>query len=555
MSQILLAELVDRFRATYGAFIAESAESVTVSNLSVEAARSLLSHVNALGWTSAAFDTEGNQWDANNLPEAFAPFRVALDKPRMHNGALVILTNFGFAAFLRVGHPSTVWRVARFVNTLQTRGRTFMSWEATDDRAIGESTKSPRALVRETAAQRLAPEDIRPWIAIDQNYSFDDDASRVWADACVIANLNAIPDEIESNTGNLKFKGPPRLSLSRNDGPDSPFAQLGADAFLELQRVVSWIYENDREAEVRHLLFSAEIARSGGGIDDVFARLKRDCSAAFDGAKIAYQMSISDLGKDTLRALGDLKKSVTEDTSRVADATRQTVTAVSSALAVGLGLLAARIASAASPWLIFGVLIIVALYVFAIVYSGYAFISLQRKLRVDWQPRLYRFLSDEDFKRMVKDPSADAETTFFRTATVGIVAVVLLLIAFPFTTKFTVNSTNNATPILSPTPAPAPALASSPVSASTPGSAPNSNSSTGKKQGLHSATPKDSSVEEGAEAPDTSSKRTRRAVKAKQSPTVVSQAGTAAAANASKAVSKPTLPTSPRESAAPTSGP
>lgn len=430
MSQIRLAELVDGLSATDGAFIVESAERVTVSNLSVEAAQSVLRHVEAMGWPRAAFDTEGTPWDVDNLSEAFAPFRVTFDKPQRADGSLIILTNSGFATFLRSSHPANNWRVARIGVTLHTRGRTFMSWDAQDTCTVGAVTKSPRALVRETAAQRQAPEDIRPWIVVDETYAFNDAASRTWADACVIANLNAVPDEIESNTGNLKFKGPPRLSLSCNDAADGPFAQLGLEAFRKLQQVVNWIYENEREAEVRHLLFSAEIARSGGGIDDAFVRLKRDCSAAFDGAKIAYQMSISDLGKDTLKALSDLKKSVTEDTSKIADATRQTVTAVASALAVGFGLLAARVASAASPWLVFGVMIIVALYVGAIVYSGYSFILLQRKLRVDWQPRLYRFLSDEDFMRMVKTPSADAETVFFWTAKIGIAAIILLLIAF-----------------------------------------------------------------------------------------------------------------------------
>lgn len=430
MSLILLAELVDRLRATDGAFIVESADSVTVSNLLVEATRTVLRHVETLGWTHTAQDSEGTSWGIDDLSEHFAPFRVTIDKPQRPDGTLVILTNSGFANFLRVGHTATEWRVARLGVDLHTRGRTFTSWDSTVGCTMGVATKSPRALVRETAAQRLVPADIRLWIAADLAYNFSDDASRVWADSCVIASLNAISDEIESNTGTLKFKGPPRLSLTFNQAPDGQFAELGLEAFRHLQEVVSWIYENEREAEVRHLLFSGEVARSGGGVDSAIARVKKDCSAAFDGAKIAYQMSISDLGKDTLKALSDLKKSVTEDTSKVADATRQTVAAVATALAVGLALLAARVASAAAPWLVFAVMVVVALYVGTIVYSGYAYIMLQRQLRVDWQPRLYRFLSDEDFKRMVTVPSLSAEQTFFRIAKVGVTAVILLTIIF-----------------------------------------------------------------------------------------------------------------------------
>lgn len=432
MSLILLAEHVDRLRTTDCAFIVESADTVTVSNLLVEATQTVLRHVETLGWACTAQDSEGTSWGIDDLSEHFAPFRVTLHKPQRPDGTLVILTNFGFANFLRVGHTATEWRIARLGVDLHTRGRTFTSWDATVSCTMDVATKSPRALVRETAAQRLVPADIRLWIATDLAYDFNDEASRVWADACVIANLNAISDEIESDTGNLKFKGPPRLSLTFNQAPGGQFAELGLEAFRQLQEAVSWIYENEREAEVRHLLFSGEVARSGGGVDSAIVRVKRDCSAAFDGAKIAYQMSISDLGKDTLKALSDLKKSVTEDTSKVADATRQTVAAVATALAVGLALLAARVATAAAPWLIFSVMVVVMLYVGTIVYSGYAYIVLQRQLRVDWQPRLYRFLSDEEFKRMVMKPSLAAEQTFFRIAKIGVVTVGLLTIAFAF---------------------------------------------------------------------------------------------------------------------------
>lgn len=147
-------------------------------------------------------------------------------------------------------------------------------------------------------------------------------------------------------------------------------------------------------------------------------------------------MSISELGKDTLKTLSDLRKAITEDTSKVADGTRQTVTAVASALALGLGLVAARLTTDTAPWLIFVVMVVIALYVAAIIYSGYDFIRLQRQLRTDWQPRLYRFLSVSDYERMVTKPARHAERTFISSAIIGGVAVLALTLALGYSWLF-----------------------------------------------------------------------------------------------------------------------
>lgn len=430
MSQIQLAELLDRLNDAERAVLVESPEQVSISNLSASAAVSVLKHVQNLEWKCAASDAEDNAWDISEISDDFAPFRVEFTKNINLDQSLFILTNSGFANFLQSGHSATVWRVARIHTVIKTQSRIFAPWEHEEPFVSKASTKSPRALVRETTAQRSVPDSIQPWIISDENYLFACEASKIWADVCIAANVRAIPDEIEPIEGNLKFKGPPRLTLTSEGLVPGLFEKFGCENFTHLQRVVGWIYENEREAEVRHLLFSAELARSGGGTENVLSRLKRDGVAAFEGAKIAYQMSISDLGKDTLKTLADLKKSVTEDTAKVTDATRQTIGAVATALAVGLGLLAARAATATEPWLICSVMFIVVLYVLAIINSGCSFIKLQQQLRKDWQPRLYRFLSNEDYSRMVGIPSANAERTFFWTAWIGGGSISVLFFVF-----------------------------------------------------------------------------------------------------------------------------
>ncbi|MBH8609982.1 hypothetical protein I4N56_002760 [Pseudomonas mohnii] len=141
--------------------------------------------------------------------------------------------------------------------------------------------------------------------------------------------------------------------------------------------------------------------------------------------------------KDTLKSLGDLRKAVTDETSKATDATRQTVTAISTAAGVGIGLAVTRMTIAVSPWLILVVMIVVLLYVVAIAWSGWHFILVQRDLRVQWQTKLYRFLSATDYEAMVTNPVKRSEHVFKRTAIWGVsvlVAWALCVVVFAFHT-------------------------------------------------------------------------------------------------------------------------
>jgi len=209
--------------------------------------------------------------------------------------------------------------------------------------------------------------------------------------------------------------------------PVDTLAALGRDGFICLQRAQRWVFENERETELRHTLLAAEIAHAGGQYRDAAECVKSEIEAALDSAKIAYQMSLSDLSRDTLKVLGDLRKAITEETAKVTDATRQTIGSVTSAVAVGIGLIAARIATSVDPIVMTAVMVLAVLYVVMIFLSGAHFIWLQRGIRSHWRPRLYRFLSDQDYERMVAEPIKRAENAFWWVASLGLLSVLVLL--------------------------------------------------------------------------------------------------------------------------------
>jgi ABC-type multidrug transport system permease subunit len=60
-----------------------------------------------------------------------------------------------------------------------------------------------------------------------------------------------------------------------------------------------------------------------------------------------------------------------------------------------------------------GIGLVLAMYVGTIIASGVHFLRLQRTLRSEWRDRLYRFLDQGEYDRMVTNPVASAERGFW----------------------------------------------------------------------------------------------------------------------------------------------
>ena len=433
MSATTLACWLDRL-SRRGAFVVETADTVSASNLSARQTRELCGLVEAEGWRLTIFDQANESWTQDELDEDLAPFRVTIVKPPAGADVARILTDVGFAAWL-VEPSASVCQVARLSRPFETLGVRFTSWdEPASPFEPAEKTASPQSLVREYNGQARAPVDVRTWLLrnVDEG-PFDNSTFRTWMAVAAVHTLRALPDEIDPMNGSLKFKGPPRLALHVSADRTEVLSELSVDGFKNLQRGVRWVFENAREAEMRHALFATEIARSGIETDRAEIYLREHAEAALDGAKIAYQASLALLSSETLKALADLRKAVTEETAKVTEATRQITGAVAAALAVGVGLMAARVSSAASGNLIIAIMIIAAAYVLMVILSGLQFTWLQRGLRRGWQARLYRYLPRSEYQALVLTPTGRAEASLFWVAGIGIVITFLIstLVIFP----------------------------------------------------------------------------------------------------------------------------
>jgi hypothetical protein len=444
-----LAARLDALDAA-GAFVTEGEAAVTVSNLRVAAAREIAGLCEALGWAVRIEDAADTQWPLEALDEAFEPFRLILDKPTPPNGVLRVLTNTGFAAWLARDDDRAVWQIARLKSAFWSYAVQFAPWG--DGELNPPSDTNPRrarTFVRETAGRRMVPASMSRWLLVDrEGFPEEDPAAKIWAGMASRMLMLSLPDEVDAEQQILRFNGPPRLNLSLPSARADALGALGRDGFLSLQAAVDWVFEVEREAEMRHILLATELARCGGTGNAAEAFLRDNIAYAQAGAKMAYQVQLSGMSSDALKTLSELRKSVSDDTAKVADGTRQIVTAVAGALAIGAGLIAARLAGSVNPVLVIMVMALAATYVAITILAGVLFTLLQRRVRKAWQPRLYRFLSKPDYDALVGGPANTAEKALWWSSALGVVAIILMAVAITYVEPTSQTKSDPAPPAL-----------------------------------------------------------------------------------------------------------
>jgi hypothetical protein len=411
-----LAQVVDELGAAGRASIVETRSTVTVSSLDANAAARVCEAIQDLGWPFEIVDAANEI--ADDLRAEFAPFIATITKPE-DPGVLRVISLYGFRQLLRSDDHHEIWQVASATKGFSSELTSFQPWGHAEIFSPSPQTKSPLKLVREAAEQRNVPADIRRWLPRSEI------TSELWTDgvfqsfACLAAPalIYSLASEILPKEAVI-FSGPPKLRLSL---PSEQTAdQLGVAGFNSLRSVVGWVYENSQAAEQRHGLFCAEFARSSAPEGDVGCVFARSASDALDSARLAYQMSLSDIGKEAIKAQGDLRKAIADDTAKMIENSRSVAAAIAVSIATGIGLVAAKASSATPGWVLGGISAVVGIYLISIVVSGWMFLSLQRDIRKQWRQRLYRFISEQDYVAMVDRPAGRVEKIYHIAGVIGI---------------------------------------------------------------------------------------------------------------------------------------
>lgn len=428
-----IAETLDSWAASDSAVIMESDAILAVANLDAEKARTLALWLGDMGWAYKLEDASVSSVLVGDIHVDLAPYRLVADKPKAADNSTFILTSMGLEEWLARPPSTPVLHLARLAAPFDTLAIRFAPVGGDTDFLPVTLKVDPRRLVREAVEVRTVARDLALWLLRDADaVPWSDTVFQVWARKAASVLVRALSSEIEEG-GVLVFRGPP---ITRLEEKGDLANKLGLAGFLDLQKAASWVYENEREAENRHGLYAAEMARTakaGPNVADVFKVAAR---AALEGARIAYQLGVSQLSRDSLKALADLRKAISDESAKLSDATRQLASAVAGALFGGVTLVAAKLSvginsdAIATATIILGILLVI--YVCAVVWNGYQFVRLQRDLREQWRDKLYRFIPDDDYAQMVTQPANKAETAFRWAAIVSILLAVALLLTVIF---------------------------------------------------------------------------------------------------------------------------
>lgn len=424
-SQAALADCLNRLVDGGRVTVTEAAEGIAVYQLTGAEAEAVLQALEAAGWTEAAAEDAGGEIARDLVAGTANGVRVTAIRPGVPANVEAVLTQAGLAALLnRPPRKSVVWveGITDVVDTLSIR---YAPWGSSDEFEPADDVPNPARVVRILGGE--GPGDhLGRWVLRSPDTKVEDDALKPWRALAAQRLLASLAQEVEAD-GTLLFRGPPPTRFAQTGA-----AEIDPDSFAHLQALAQWIFENDRELENRHGLVAAEIARTslrGGTLADLAGAL----DSTLEGAKIAYNFGIAQQSRDTLKALGDLRKAVSDDAAKLSETTRGLAAAVVGAVFGNIGLIVARLTLPANAVFIGPaaklLAAVLAIYVVAIIASGWHLLAIQQSLRKDWRNHLYRFLSDADYDRMVEKPARAATRAFWAFAGVGLLMTVMTVVA------------------------------------------------------------------------------------------------------------------------------
>lgn len=211
-------------------------------------------------------------------------------------------------------------------------------------------------------------------------------------------------------------------------GRDMAWISEGAD----------WVYNSGRDAETRHTLFVYELAREWPGETPFAEGFAERAAGALDAARTAFRMHVRDASKETLKSLQDLRKTLSEDVTRVVTQTRELTGTLWRDLLVVVAAVLGRFTLLSTPEaaearfadaLLYGLAGYLLVSVAMTLTANARFMTIYRDAQSQWRTKLYGFVDPADFETLATGPLGKAEATYRAIRNAAIVAYGLTIIA------------------------------------------------------------------------------------------------------------------------------
>ena len=293
-----------------------------------------------------------------------------------------------------------------------------------------------KSIIRCFSTDFLPPDTIAPWILISGDTVIDE-SMRLWESLACRELLKCFVNELFA----AEIK---KVGLSGKPPRKIPFGEEHAalPAFDVIQETAKWIFLEGNETELKHTFLSSELAREWPEGVTFCEGIVYRLSPALESARLLYKAHIRTGGKDTLKSLGDLRKSLTEDTQKILQQSRDLSSTLWKDMALVISTLILRYSlealKASGPQKVYALAFCaLALYI-AISYGMSVYInrnalSLLEQNRITWRSKLYGFLDEQDYQELAGLPINTAMWSYRRveriTSAIMLVLVTLLLTA------------------------------------------------------------------------------------------------------------------------------
>lgn len=478
-SQILAsAELL---AATEGGTIDESVDRLSVSGrfdapLLVQWS-AIASEINAAGLGSLkALDSISDEVDliVALLDDLHGSIRIVIEK---HNSGSTFFAYSwrGLAALLGAGEQISLARrihIAELTHSFSAESCTFTPWTGVppdhEDTEIKGSIPSPRRIVKDVAGGKV-PISIAPFLLVAAPL-LSSKTYQIWQQVSCQQMLLCLVNEIWRTDGNemVVLAGPRTRRV-----PAGLVPLPATDLFAVATECANWVFASGRDVDVRHTLFTYELAREWPESETLANGFSTKAPRALDAAKTAFHAHVRETSKDTLKALGDLRKTLSEEVTKVIQQTRELLSGMWRDFAFAATVLAARTAlliaekpAAESPAikvLLIGTAVFLAFSVYMTLRSNAKFMSIAAVSRKSWRDKLYGFLPEDDLKRLADEPMLQCESEYRATRrwVIGAYLVMICIVGssafWPTVDQNTSGSGKTKQPISDVAPAPQPA--------------------------------------------------------------------------------------------------
>lgn len=345
------------------------------------------------------------------------PLQVVLTKSREPKWCY-FLTEAGFAAALNddlAAEPLAIWVATAFAPFMAMM-LSVSPWDGPRTPPdAGTPPERPRKLVRDLTHRRTPPL-VGPWLLT----SWPAAGSAVfdaWAAVAVEKLAFALPYEVRSVEGEERvvLKGPRTTPVAV-----VPMTRDWPSKILEpLTEAATWVYATPREVEARFLFLNNHLSldwRDGLHWPDGLLHLLRGSLAS---AKEAYAFHLQDQSKDALKTLGDLRKSLQDEVARAQAATRDLLSSLWRDFAVAGVVLALKSPTAFQitgaevlRWVTLATAVLLVVSLGMTILANARFNKLADEARADWRRKLYAFVSDPEWTKLVEKPIHRGRTVY-----------------------------------------------------------------------------------------------------------------------------------------------